>query len=131
MRWLRLLLWYGLFAAVVLGYYWLNHLIQIPYGYTVQADFDTLPPDDRALKSWLLVQPGIVAHTVHFGRVGPDRKIVRIMFTQVRNQAGDPPFPDFDKACRELGYTGGSSRFRHCVEGECEIIGDSASETER
>jgi hypothetical protein len=80
------------------------HLVRVPFSYQVEARFETLPDDDKALKSWIKEQPGVVPHTVWIGRFGPDKKLLSIMFIQVRNGAGKPPFPNLGAVCKELGY---------------------------
>jgi hypothetical protein len=81
--------------------------------YCVEARFVTAPADDRALCRWLKVQPGVVPHTVAIGREGPDKQVLRVMFIQSRNLAGNPPFPDLATGCRVHGYDGPEFTFRN------------------
>ena len=66
--------------------------------------FSTMPPDDEQLAEWLKAQPGVVDHTVHFHRADDG---LWLIYTQVRNLAGDPPPPDINRAATEFGYHGG------------------------
>ncbi len=36
---------------------------------------------------------------------------VKVIFIQVRNMAGEPPVPDLNEACRNLGYEGQKGPF--------------------
>src|SRR5947209_7787355 len=93
-------------------YSWIARNVHASFIHAREARFDALPTDDKALKAWLQAQPGVVSHTVHVGRDGADKKLVAVIFVQVRNMAGEPPVPDLDAACARLGYTGPDEPFR-------------------
>lgn len=98
-----------------------RHFVYASFNYCVEAEFAAFPPDDKQLCSWTKSQPGVVSHTVSVCRVGAERKTLRIMFVQVRNTAGDPPFPDFEGRCGDLEYRGGG-KFSDSADRECSCI---------
>jgi hypothetical protein len=95
-----------------------RHTLRASLIASVESRFETLPPDDKRLRAWLLAQPGVVPDRAWVGRFGPDKKVVGVMFIQVRTLAGDPPFPNLDDACRALGYDGQNGPFRDCEDKE-------------
>jgi hypothetical protein len=113
-KWLTVL---GVFAGVLLAaWYWVRQTTHVSWGYCVEARFAALPVDDKPLCEWLKTQPGVVPDsTVSVTREGPDGKLLKVSFIQVRNLAGNPPFPGLDAACMRLGYSGPDSPFRDCV----------------
>jgi len=86
------------------------------WGYCLEAKFESLPPNDKALKKWLQDQPGIVPRLVAIGRFDPDKKLLCVTFVQVRNLAGRAPIPDVDAACERLGYLKPNGPFRDCID---------------
>lgn len=83
-------------------------------GYCVEATFQELPENDEPLAEWVKSQRGIVAHTVHIRRFGTHGDELEVGFIQVRTIAGDPPFPELEEKCAELGYKQPSGPFRDC-----------------
>jgi hypothetical protein len=96
-------------AALAAGWAWLMSL-PASLGYTVEAEFTELPPDDTALENWLLSQPGVASAFV--GQRAGDPKVLVIHLLMTRNSWGQPPLPDFEAKCEELGYRGREGRFR-------------------
>jgi hypothetical protein len=80
--------------------------------YCVEARFDTMPPNDKALADWLRSQPGVVPHTVAIGRFEQGGKLLYVRFLQSRNMAGEPPFPDLDGRVSALAYAESDGPFR-------------------
>ena len=78
--------------------------------YEFSAEFTELPPDDTVLEQWLQTQPGVAKATVGM-REGEPNKVV-VLLVMVRNGWGEPPLPDLDAKCDELGYKGRVDRFR-------------------
>jgi hypothetical protein len=111
-KWLGIVAVLG--AALLAGRYWLLRSVRASLSYCMEAEFARLPPDDDRLVEWLKVQPGVVAHTVLVRRFGGEGKQLEVGFLQVRSLAGDPPFPDLDRKCRELGYRAPDGPFRDC-----------------
>jgi len=85
------------------------HLVRASYGFEVRAQFDSLPLSDEELVEWLRLQPGVVPHTVWTAR---DGTALRVVFIQVRNIVGHPPFPALEEECAKLGYKGADAMFR-------------------
>jgi hypothetical protein len=113
-KWLAIL---GLPAGLLLiGGYWLRQAIHVSLIYCVEARFAALPPDDTPLREWLKTQPGVVPHTVGVTRGGSDGKLLKVVFLQSRNLAGNPPFPDLEAVCVTLGYGGPDAPFRGCAD---------------
>jgi hypothetical protein len=81
-------------------------------GYSVEAEFASLPERDHELEEWLKTQPGVVSHTVHVWRKDGEPKILRIGFIMVRDGWDRPPFPDLQGKCEALGYAGRTGPFR-------------------
>jgi hypothetical protein len=81
-------------------------------GYTVEAEFEEMPADDAALEAWLLTQPG-VARAIVGEHTGQPNKLV-VTLIMVRNTWGQPPFPNLESKCEELGYRGRKARFNDC-----------------
>ena len=106
-----------LVAAVLLaigGITLVRHCVYASFAFCWEAEFANLPQDDRELEAWLKAQPGIVAHTVLAGRGGPRKNLVKVLFVQTRNLAGEPKLPDLDSYCSEHAYGGPAFRFRDC-----------------
>lgn len=101
---------------MVLGIrYWFNHAAKFSYSYCVEADFVSLPTDDRPLEAWLAVQPGVVPDSVIALRNG---KRLQVRLLVVQTQAGEPPLPDVDAACAVLGYRGQTAPFQDCPDAD-------------
>ena len=98
------------------GFRLLASKIHVPIGYCFEARFDIVPADDKALKTWIQSQPGILSRTVRVGRFDPDKKLLVVDFTQVRNMTWEPPLPDLDAECRIFGYTRSDGPFRLCTD---------------
>jgi hypothetical protein len=98
-----------------------KRFVPVSFGYCVEADFESMPKDDRELRSWLQEQPGVVGDHVFVCRVGPESKTLRMMFTRVHT-LGEPKV-DLESAYVRFGYTGASPlRDNHsdcgCTRGE-------------
>jgi hypothetical protein len=116
-RWVKPLLSVLLITALGLaGWELFRRSVYPSVGYCVEVRFATAPADDRALCQWLKAQPGVVPHTVHIGREGPDKHVLRVMFIQSRNLAGNPPFPDLVPGCHALGYNGPEFTFQNSTD---------------
>jgi hypothetical protein len=87
------------------------HNVHASFVYVVEARFEKMPPDDKALIEWLRSQPGIVSHTVAIGRF-EDGKLLYILFIQSRSLSGRPPFPDLNGNVGRLGYMESDGPFR-------------------
>ncbi|HVS72309.1 MAG TPA: hypothetical protein VHQ47_13725 [Phycisphaerae bacterium] len=102
--------WYVfILALLVIGVVeglWLLSTTPASYGYSVEAQFSSLPANDEALAGWLKARPGVVARSVHVERGGEDGKVLRVKFIQSRGLWGRPATQGLDQACRELGYGG-------------------------
>lgn len=85
--------------------------ISVSYGYHVEAEFSELPSDDSALEAWLLAQPGVVRVIIARDKKA-QLEVVEIIFIQVRDGWGRPPFPDLEAKCDGLGYRGRVGMFR-------------------
>ncbi|MFO0805732.1 MAG: hypothetical protein U0791_21730 [Gemmataceae bacterium] len=101
-----------LVATIVLvaGYFGLREAagyLPVSFGYCVEAEFESLPPDDRALESWMNEQPGVLPKMMCRG--GPENKSLRIMFIHARRIRERPV--NLDEACARLGYVP-KDRFR-------------------
>jgi hypothetical protein len=98
-------------AVGIGGLFLLAHNLKASMSYCVEATFSELPANDEAFTEWLKNQHGIVPNTVHVRRFGDE---VEVGFIQVRTITGDPPFPNLEQECAELGYRLASGRFRDC-----------------
>jgi hypothetical protein len=103
-------------AAVVLGVAYAGwavfcHNVHASLGYVVEARFEKMPANDKALVEWLRSQPGVIPHHVAIGRF-ENGKLLYVSFTMSRNLAGQPPFPDLNGEVSGLGYTGSDGPFR-------------------
>jgi hypothetical protein len=109
---LRWLLACGAVAALLYAGWWslCEWYVVIPFGYSIEAEFAELPPDDEALKAWLEQQPGVTR--VFAITRGEARKTIKIDLLMEQNAHYKPRFPDVEKACAELGYKGRVERFR-------------------
>ena len=105
-----------LFAALVFGVVYglwtvFCHNVHASLGYVVEARFEKMPPNDKALVEWLRSQPGVIPHHVAIGRFD-NGKLLYVSFTMSRSLAGQPPFPDLNGHVSSLGYTGSDGPFR-------------------
>lgn len=109
------------FVAIVLvaGYFGLREAVRsmhVSFGYCVEAEFESLPPDDSALVEWMKLQPGVVQRTLATCRGGPENKSLRIMFIQVHRVRERPV--DLNDACARFGYVV-KERFRDNSKDDC------------
>ena len=93
----------------------LRSTLNVSWIYSVEARFEKMPASDHALLMWLRAQPGIIAHTVSVDRLD-DGTQLRVTFLQVRNLAGEPPFPDLDGRVGSMGYAQPDGPFRDSVD---------------
>jgi hypothetical protein len=94
-----------LLAAIVSAVVWLMSVAYVPYGYTVESEFSSVPADDARLAGWLRAQPGVIEDHVRINRYpAATTTAVVVHFVQSRNMLGTPSFPAMDSACRDLGY---------------------------
>jgi hypothetical protein len=105
-----------LFAFLYAIYAFYRHNVFVSWSYCVEARFDKMPPNDKALIDWLRSQPGVVPHTVAIGRFEEGGRLVFVGFIQSRNLAGEPPFPDLNGQVKNLGYTGSDGAFHDSVD---------------
>lgn len=99
------------FAAIpVLFLAWFASM-PTPFIVDLQAEFDSLPPNDDELEAWLNAQPSIFR--AHCER--KSKSLLRISFTHERSALGallgKSPFPDVEAACDQLGYKGRKEPF--------------------
>jgi hypothetical protein len=87
------------------------HNVHASLGYVVEARFEKMPLNDKALMEWLRSQPGVIPHLVAIGRF-EDGKLLYVSFTMSRSLAGQPPFPDLNGHVSSFGYTGSDGPFR-------------------
>jgi hypothetical protein len=105
-----------LVAAIVFGALYgmwevFCHNVHASLGYVVEARFEKMPPNDKALMEWLRSQPGVIPRLVAIGRF-EDGKLLYVSFTMSRSLAGHPPFPDLNGQVSSMGYTGSDGPFR-------------------
>jgi hypothetical protein len=93
---------------------WLCGFVPASCSYCVEARFETLPPDDKALSRWLQAQPYVVAHTVWVTRSDRDPGLGSVGFFLSGPLRKHRPLPDLDGQCSELGYKGADGPFRDC-----------------
>jgi hypothetical protein len=102
----------GLMATI--GVVWVgSRFIPVSQVYSVRAEFDTLPPNDRELERWLRSQKGVLSHTVCVERHGQTLRVIWIM-TQSMN--GSPPTPELERAWERLRYVNASNVDWHHVD---------------
>jgi hypothetical protein len=111
-RYLATILLVGAALLLVAGAWVGLHFIPASVGYTVEAEFASLPADDHELEAWLKTEPGVVPHTVYVWRKKAAPKVVVVDFTMVKSEWGSPPFPDLEAACERLGYRGRVGKFK-------------------
>ena len=87
----------------------MGHTIRASFLYSVEAEFASMPPDDSRLEQWIKAQPGIVSATAQRDEANP--RLLRIYVGIVQNMFHEPPLPDINLACRELGYRGQAAPF--------------------
>jgi hypothetical protein len=101
---------YGCAALIVLLLValWLaTGFLRPSVGYTMCAEFASLPADDQALEQWLRKQPHV--HTVHAKR---DGRTLEVFYIINRNRF--QKLPDVQAQCAVLGYSGQVAPFRDC-----------------
>ena len=92
-----------------------RHFCYADIGYTVMAQFATMPKDDSGLRHWLHAQPGVaLAWTCRTNRT------LKVFVLMTRNLSGRPRIPDLSAGCVALGYTGQDSGFRDCEKTEAD-----------
>src|ERR1700751_424979 len=104
-----------LFGIVYAAWTAFCHNVHASVGYVVEARFEKMPPNDKALMEWLRSQPGVIARLVAIGRFD-DGKLLYVSFTMSQSLAGQPPFPDLNGQVSSLGYTGSDGPFRDSAE---------------
>jgi hypothetical protein len=113
-RWFRFSL--AMLVALAMGailygsWFAFTSLVHASIGYSMEAEFQTMPVNDLEFKAWLRDQPGVVQSTVHVAR--PRDRTVLVVFIMSRDLRGYPTFPDLDRACKALGYGGRAGAFR-------------------
>ncbi|MEZ0266727.1 MAG: hypothetical protein ACAI43_18520 [Phycisphaerae bacterium] len=110
-RLLKLAVAFVILAGIV---FWIGTSIHASMGYSVQATFTTLPPNDDSFIAWLKAQAGIVQ--AHVDRETNDRRaetVLRVRLIQVQNLFGRPGFPEgIDRACEQFGYGPPGTKFQ-------------------
>lgn len=89
-----------------------RQFVPASFHFCLEGKFQTMPADDNKLMAWLGTQPGVVPHQVHVRRF--EGGIVEVGFIQVTTLAHNPPLPDLDSKCAELGYKGPDGPFHDC-----------------
>lgn len=102
------------FAVVIVlvlsGFVWFAlGYIRPSVGYTVCAEFASMPDDDEALEHWLRNQPDVAGGTVHAKREGQRLEVFYII-----NRSRLQKLPDLQAQCVVLGYSGQVAPFRDC-----------------
>jgi len=92
------------FAIFALGAVTVYGLSRIPasFVYSLETTYQTAPESDDALRAWLIEQPGVAEHTVQINRYENNRMELHLIVTQ--DSWRNPPFPNVDSKCSELGY---------------------------
>src|SRR5262245_42124994 len=93
------------------GVWYAVHYVPADFPYRVEREVDEGTPTDVGLEQWMQAQAGV-------WRAGGKRRasgarwqlVVIVGMTQ--NQLHEPPFPDLDAKCAELGYRGQQGPFR-------------------
>jgi hypothetical protein len=91
--------------------WWGLHSIPASIGYDLEAEFETVPPNDERLEQWLGSQPGVATTVVKRERAGA-RWRVEVIYVITRDGWGQPRLPDLNAAAAELGYGKPDGRFR-------------------
>jgi hypothetical protein len=81
--------------------------IEVPFGISLVANYQSMPADDYQLEQWLRVQPGVDPDFVIIER---RNRSLYVQYTIVRNLRDQPALPAVDAKCRALGYVGGPFR---------------------
>ena len=92
------------FAIAILGAVAVYGLSRIPasVSHSLATTYQSAPESDDALRAWLAEQPGVVEHTIQINRYEENRIELHLIVTQ--DSWRNPPFPDIDSKCTELGY---------------------------
>lgn len=101
-------------VASVVAWQLFIHNVYVSFDFCAETEFGKMPADDQLLVEWLKAQPGVVSRTVHVKRFGPKEHTVEVMWIQSQTLAGNPPYPDLNQKCAELGYVDPKSLFRNC-----------------
>jgi hypothetical protein len=90
--------WYGL------------HWIPTDSSYGLEAQFESVPPNDERLTQWVRSRPGVYLAHAQRQQVG-GRWRVEVIFGITRNGWAQPRLPDLESAAAELGYCGANGPF--------------------
>ena len=103
-------LWKGIVVALVIvsgcvaGAWYALRQIRASFSYGILAEFESVPPNDKALEQWWRSQPGVVETTVFVDR---RQNSVGVLWIQVQSAGPrNPPVPDFRAAFEQFGYRG-------------------------
>ncbi|MDB2686336.1 hypothetical protein N9Y42_03930 [Mariniblastus sp.] len=79
-------------------------LSRIPASFVcaLETTYVTAPESDDELKSWVIAQPNVVAHTVHINR--RDNQKLEVVAIVTHDSWNHRPFRDINDQCNELGY---------------------------
>jgi hypothetical protein len=91
----------GPVTAILVPCFWLASLLLCTPSmvYVVEAEFQELPPDDKALEQWLLDQPD-----VYGGSVWRDGKRVQAVWGNSRTSYRDGVTPSLREEFERFGY---------------------------
>jgi|SRR5690242_14795966 hypothetical protein len=106
----RVLVVVAVLAAVGAAGWWGLHWIPFDMGYSLEAEFESVPPDDEPLQRRVRSHPGVYLAGVNRQRVG-HRWRIEVIFGLSRN-GWEPRLPDLDAATADLGYRGPDGPFR-------------------
>jgi len=82
--------------------------LEVPYLFSVEAQFEQMPPNDEELEDWLKSHPAVAPESVGVYRNG---KTLQVFFRQSRNYWSQAPTPNLDSKCKSLGYIGENAVF--------------------
>ena len=88
----------------------IRHKLHADLGYTVMAQFITMPKDDGGLRHWLAAQPG-----VNYAWTCRTNRTLKVFILMSRSLDGSPKIPDLEQGCSALGYAGQDSKFRDSI----------------
>src|SRR5262245_9183405 len=101
----------SILAVLGAGGLWFISRLPVSYGCDMETEFESVPPDDKALNTWLMEQPGMISPAIMREQVG-ERWKIRIGSIMSGNCFGQPAVPPFDDKVAELGYRNPSGPFR-------------------
>ena len=70
--------------------------------YSLEATCHDAPESDDELRAWLAEQPGVLEHAIIINRYKTGQIELHLMVVQ--DSWGNPPFPDVNSKCTDLGY---------------------------